>query len=232
MSEQAAILLIDDEANTRALLQWTLAQCGYQCLHASTGAEGVEATINCAPNVILLDLGLPDLDGVEVTLRIRERCGTPIIIISASGQESDKIAALDAGANDYITKPFVAGELLARIRVALRSFSPPDRGPATGTTTIGDIHVDFDQRRVEVAGREVSLSPIEYQLLTVLIRSAGRVLTHQQILRQVWGPRYAAHMNYLRVYMKKLRHKIEIEPARPKYLVNELGVGYRLQLPV
>ncbi len=232
MTERSTILVIDDEPNARALLQWTLAQCGYQCLHASTGAAGVEATMSCEPNVILLDLGLPDLDGVEVTLRIRERCGAPIIILSASGLESDKIAALDAGANDYITKPFVAGELLARIRVALRSHARPDTGPATGTATIGDIFVDFDLRRVEVAGREVRLSPIEYQLLTVLMRSAGRVLTHQQILRQVWGPRYAAHMNYLRVYMKKLRHKIEVEPARPKYLVNELGVGYRLQLPL
>src|ERR1700691_4565110 len=120
MTNQHAFLVTNDQANTRALLQWQLAQCGYQCLPASTGAEGVEATINCAPNVILLDLGLPDLDGVEVTLRIRESCGTPIIIISASGQESDKIAALDAGANDYVTKPFIAGELLARIRVALR----------------------------------------------------------------------------------------------------------------
>jgi two-component system, OmpR family, KDP operon response regulator KdpE len=231
MTHRAAILVIDDEPNTRALLQWTLAQRGYDCLHASTGAEGVAVTINCAPSVILLDLGLPDLDGVEVTLRIRERCGAPIIIVSASGRESDKIAALDAGANDYVTKPFVAGELLARIRVALRGLSPPDSGPPTGKMTIGELQVDFDLRSVLVAGREVRLSPIEYQLLTVLMRSPGRVLTHQQILRQVWGPRYAAQLNYLRVYMKKLRHKIELEPARPKYLVNELGVGYKLQMP-
>jgi two-component system KDP operon response regulator KdpE len=231
MSDQATILVIDDEANTRALLQWTLAQRGYQCLHASTGAEGVAATFNCAPSVILLDLGLPDLDGVEVTMRIRERCRTPIIIVSASGRESDKIAALDAGANDYVTKPFVVGELLARVRVALRNLSSSEASPPSGATTIGDIHIDFDLRRVAVAGREVRLSPIEYQLLTVLTRSAGRVLTHQQLLREVWGPRYGAHMNYLRIYMKKLRHKIEAEPARPKYLVNELGVGYRLQLP-
>jgi two-component system KDP operon response regulator KdpE len=226
-----AILLIDDEANARALLQWTLAQRGYDCLHASTGAEGVAATINCEPSVILLDMRLPDLDGVEVTSRIRETCSSPIIVLSASGRESDKIAVLDAGANDYITKPFVAGELLARIRVALRGASLPEAPIPTGTITVGDLHVDFDLRRVIVAGREVQLSPIEYRLLSVLMRSAGRVLTHQQILRQVWGPRYATHMNYLRVYMKKLRHKIEVEPARPRYLVNELGVGYRLQLP-
>jgi two-component system KDP operon response regulator KdpE len=227
----AVVLLVDDDTNTRALLQWMLAQRGYQCVHAATGAEGITATRSCDPAVILLDLGLPDLGGVEVTQRIRERCAAPIIVLSASGREADKIAALDAGANDYVTKPFVEGELLARIRVALRSLTPADTGPPTGTMTVGDIEVDFDQRRVLVAGREVRLSPIEYQLLTVLMRSAGRVLTHQQLLRQVWGPRYSAHMNYLRVYMKKLRHKIEAEPARPKYLVNELGVGYRLQLP-
>jgi|SRR5580658_1274201 two-component system, OmpR family, KDP operon response regulator KdpE len=231
MTIPAAILVIDDEANTRALLQWMLAQRGYQCLLAANGADGVAMTLRCEPNVILLDLGLPDLDGVDVTLRIRERCDAPIIVVSAKEREADKIAALDAGANDYVTKPFVAGELLARIRVALRSLSQTDTGPPTGTVTVGDLLVDFDLRRVAVAGREVRLSTIEYNLLAVLMRSPGRVLTHQQILRQVWGPRYAAHMNYLRVYMKKLRHKIELEPARPKYLVNELGVGYRLQLP-
>jgi two-component system KDP operon response regulator KdpE len=231
MTQPPAILVIDDEANTRALLQWTLSQQGYQCLHASTGAEGLAASINCEPSVILLDLGLPDLGGVEVTTRIRERNTVPIIVVSASDKEVDKIAALDAGANDYVTKPFVAGELLARIRVAIRGVLPRDAGPPRGAITVGDLHVDFDRRRVAVAEREVQLSPIEYRLLEVLVRSAGRVLTHQQILRQVWGPRYGEQMNYLRVYMKKLRHKIEDEPSRPKYLVNELGVGYSLQVP-
>jgi two-component system KDP operon response regulator KdpE len=231
VNEPAAILVIDDEANTRALLQWTLSQRGYQCLHASTGAEGLAASINCDPSVVLLDLGLPDLTGVEVTARIRERSSVPIIVVSANDQEAAKIAALDAGANDYVTKPFFAGELLARIRVAIRNLSPLDVGPPTGTARVGDLHVDFDLRRVAVRDREIKLSPIEYRLLAVMVRSAGRVLTHQQILRRVWGPRYACQMNYLRVYMKKLRHKIEDEPSRPKYLVNELGVGYRFLRP-
>jgi two-component system KDP operon response regulator KdpE len=149
MTDQATILVVDDEANTRALLQWTLAQRGYQCLHAATGAEGIAATFNCAPSVILLDLGLPDLDGVEVTMRIRERCRTPIIIISASGGENDKIAALDAGANDYVTKPFVVGELLARVRVALRSLSSSEASPPTGprrsatSTSISTVGVSW-----------------------------------------------------------------------------------------
>jgi two-component system KDP operon response regulator KdpE len=231
VTERAAILIIDDEANARALLQWTLAERGYQCLTAATGAEGVAATIDCEPNVVLLDLGLPDLGGVEVTRRIRERSHVPIIVVSAKDKEPDKIAALDAGANDYVTKPFSAGELLARIRVAIRSQSLADPVAPKGKLAIGDLHVDFELRTVVVGGRKVTLSPIEYRLLAVLVQSAGRVLTHQQILRRVWGRQYATRTNYLRVYMKKLRHKIEDEPAQPKYLVNEPGVGYRLQVP-
>jgi two-component system, OmpR family, KDP operon response regulator KdpE len=231
MSEPAAILVIEDEPNARTLLQVTLAHQGYYCLHAPTGIGGVAAAIDHLPSVVILDLGLPDLDGVEVISRIRERSAVPIIVVSARGQEANKVAALDGGANDYVTKPFVAGELLARIRVALRNASLPAEGaPPTGTITVGDLSVNFDLRRVTIAGDEVSLTPIEYRLLGVMIRSAGRVVTHKQILRQVWGPRYAAQMNYLRVYMKKLRYKIEPEPARPKYLLNELGVGYRFRL--
>ncbi len=156
----------------------------------------------------------------------------PIIVISARGEEADKVAALDEGANDYLTKPFLDGELLARIRVVLRGVVQADNAPPTGTTTIGDLSIDFDRRRVTVAGREVHLTPIEYRLLGVMVRSAGRVLTNQQILRQVWGSGYASQTNYLRVYMKKLRYKIEREPAKPKYLVNEPGVGYRFRVPV
>jgi two-component system KDP operon response regulator KdpE len=180
-----------------------------------------------------LDLGLPDLDGVEVTRRIRERSDVPIIVVSARGQEEAKIAALDGGANDYVTKPFAAGELLARIRVALRTASSAESLPGVGAgkLTVGELTIDFDLRRVTMAGKERHLTPIEYRLLSVMILSAGRVLTHQQLLQQVWGPRHAAQTNYLRVYMKKLRYKIEQEPARPRYLVNEAGVGYRLRIP-
>ncbi len=231
MSEPAAILVIEDQPQARILLQVTLGQEGYFCLHAATGIAGVAAAIEQEPSVVLLDLGLPDLDGVEVTRRIRDRSSVPIIVVSSRGHEMDKVHALDAGANDYVTKPFVAGELLARIRVALRNAVPADDAHPAGVVATGDLTVDFDLRRVTIAGDEVHLTPIEYRLLALLVRSAGRVLTHQHILRQVWGPQYAGQMNYLRVYMKKLRYKIEREPARPRYLVNELGVGYRFRLP-
>lgn len=230
MSEPA-ILIVEDEPHARTLLQVTLKQEGYRCLQATTGVAGVDAALGREPSVVLLDLGLPDIDGVEVTRRIRDRSNVPIIVVSARGQEKDKIAALDEGANDFVTKPFLAGELLARIRVALRSTRAAEEVPETGTITVGDLSVDFDLRRVVVAGREVYLTPTEYRLISVMIRSAGRVLSHHQILRQVWGPLYDDQMGYLRVYMKKLRYKIEPEPAQPKYLVNEIGVGYRLRVP-
>jgi two-component system KDP operon response regulator KdpE len=228
---EPVILVIEDEPHSRTLLQVTLRQEGYRCLQAPNGQSGLEAAIGRDPNVVLLDLGLPDIDGVEVTRRIRASSRVPIIVISARGREEDKIAALDEGANDYVTKPFVAGELLARIRVALRTARESESSPKAGTITVGDLSVDFDLRRVTVGGREVHLTPTEYRLIGVMIRSAGRVLSHRQILRQVWGPFYDDQMGYLRVYMKKLRYKIEPEPAQPKYLVNEVGVGYRLRVP-
>jgi two-component system, OmpR family, KDP operon response regulator KdpE len=233
MSGAEMILVIEDEPNTRTLIQVTLGQSGYHCVHAATGIAGVAAAFDSAPSAVLLDLGLPDLDGVEVTRRIRERSPVPIIVVSARGQEKDKIEALDGGANDYVTKPFGPGELLARIRVALRAApgTTSEHVPTTGTLTIGDLSMNLDLRTATVGGAEVYLTPIEYRLLAVMMASSGRVLTHQEILRQVWGPRYAGEMNYLRVYMKKLRHKIEPEPARPKYLVNEPGIGYRVRSP-
>jgi two-component system, OmpR family, KDP operon response regulator KdpE len=229
MSDVAAVLVIEDEAPTRALLQVTLKQQGYRCLHAATGAEGVAVALYRDPAVVLLDLGLPDLDGVEVTRRIRERSAVPIIVVSARGQEEHKIAALDGGANDYVTKPFVAGELLARIRVALRN-RPDEEDEPTGSITVGNLTVDFDMRLVTVSGVEVSVTPTEYRLLGMLIQAAGRVLTHRQLLRKVWGPGYETQVGSLRVYMKRLRYKIEPEPAQPKYLINEPGVGYRLRV--
>jgi two-component system, OmpR family, KDP operon response regulator KdpE len=231
MSEPAVILVVEDEAHARAVLQVTLKQQGYFCLHAPTGMEGVAAALEREPAVVLLDLGLPDLDGVEVTRRIRARSAVPIIVVSARGQEEHKVEALDEGANDYVTKPFVAGELLARIRVALRNTRGVDQSLEAGSVTIGDLTVDFDLRRVTVEGREVYLTSTEYRMLGVMIRSRGRVLSNRQILRQVWGPRFDDQVGYLRVYMKKLRYKIEREPAQPRYLINEPGVGYRLRLP-
>jgi two-component system KDP operon response regulator KdpE len=226
------ILVIDDEANTRTLMQVTLSQGGYHCTCATTGIAGVAAALDVAPGVVLLDLGLPDLDGVEVTRRIREVSPVPIIVVSARGQETDKVEALDSGANDYLTKPFGPAELLARIRVALRGSSTSrETVPTTGRIIVGDLVIDFDRRMASVAGVYVSLTPIEYRLLAVMMASPDRVLTHQRILRQVWGPRFAGELNYLRVYMTRLRHKIEPEPARPKYFVNEPGIGYRLRSP-
>jgi two-component system KDP operon response regulator KdpE len=232
MSGTASILVIDDEQHARALLQMTLGQNGYCCLRASTGMEGIRAAQTCQPSLVILDLGLPDVSGVEVTKRIRERSAVPIIVVSASDQEQDKISALDEGANDYVTKPFRPGELLARIRVALRSVgTAADEKPQTGVFALGELSVDFDARSVRRRGRLLSLTPTEFKLLAVLLSEPGRVLTHQQILKRVWGPRYTSAMNYLRVYMKRLRGKLEDDPMRPVYLMNELGVGYRFRLP-
>jgi two-component system KDP operon response regulator KdpE len=231
VSKLAAVLIIEDEPHARILLQVTLGHAGYYCLLASTAAAGLGAIDEHEPSLVLLDLGLPDLDGVEVTRRIRERSAVPIIVVSARDQEVAKIAALDSGANDYLTKPFAPGELLARVRVAMRLAAPASTAPMTGTVTIGDLSFDFDRRLVTLRDARVPLTPIEYRLLGVMVRSAGRVLTHREILRQVWGPQHADHLNYLRVYMRKLRYKIEAEPARPEYLQNELGVGYRFRAP-
>jgi two-component system KDP operon response regulator KdpE len=227
----AVVLIVEDEPHARAVLQVTLKQQGYVCLHAATGAEGVSAAIEREPDLVLLDLGLPDIDGVEVTRRVRERSAVPIIVVSARGQEEHKIEVLDEGADDYVMKPFVAGELLARVRVALRHNRAAESASDAGTVQVGDLVVDFDLRRVTAGGSEVHLTPTEYRLLAVMIRSSGRVLSNRQILRQVWGPRYDEQLGYLRVYMKKLRYKLEPDPTRPRYLVNEPGVGYRLRMP-
>jgi two-component system KDP operon response regulator KdpE len=183
-----------------------------------------------APDVILLDLGLPDIDGLEVTRRLREWSDVPIIVISAREQEQDKIKALDAGADDYLTKPFGAGELVARIRVAMRHKALREAGQHESIFTLGNLRVDLARRQVFLNEKEVHLTPIEYKLLTVLIKNAGKVLTHRQLLKEVWGPPYLTETQYLRVYMAQLRHKLEADPARPSFLINEPGVGYRLKL--
>ncbi len=197
-------------------------------MEATTAREGLAQASGRNPDVILLDLGLPDLDGIELTRRVREWSRVPIIVISARGREQDKIAALDAGADDYLTKPFSMGELLARLRVALRRAATDEGGEPV--FVLGDLRVDLGARLVFRGEAEVHLTPIEYKLLSALVRHAGRVLTHRQLLRDVWGPNAVDHTHYVRVYMTQLRHKLEDDPSRPKVLLTEPGVGYRLKI--
>ncbi len=224
------ILLIEDEPPIRRFLRASLPTQGYHLEEATTGEEGLLQAAMRRPDVIILDLGLPDIDGLEVTKRLREWTATPIIVLSARGREDDKIAALDAGADDYLTKPFGLGELLARLRVALRHAARAPGEEGEPVFRVGDLRVDLVRRQVWVAEEEVHLTPNEYKLLTTLVQHAGKVLTHRQLLREVWGPGYAEENHYLRVYMGQLRHKLEKEPARPRYLLTEPGVGYRLAM--
>lgn len=227
MSElRPVVLLIEDEPQIRRFLRTVLPERGFVLFEADTGKQGlVEAAVR-KPDVVILDLGLPDLDGVELVKRLREWSTVPVIVLSARAQESDKVAALDAGADDYLTKPFGVGELLARLRVALRHAA---RG-ADGSQVFeaGSLKVDLSARRVDLGGREVHLTPIEYRLLTVLIKHAGKVLTHRHLLKEVWGPSHVEDAHYLRIYMAQLRRKLEEDPTRPRYLLTEPGVGYRL----
>jgi two-component system, OmpR family, KDP operon response regulator KdpE len=223
------ILIIEDEASMRRFLRVSLSGNGYRVLEAETGQEGLVQAAARNPDLILLDLGLPDLDGLVLTERIREWTRTPIIVISARGHEEDKIKVLDAGADDYVTKPFGVGELLARIRVGLRHKNTDAGGSAVFVS--GDLRVDLARRQVQIREQEVHLTPIEYKLLVTLIAHAGRVLTHRQLLREVWGPNSSEQTQYLRVYMGQLRHKLEANPSRPVHLLTEPGVGYRLRAP-
>src|SRR5215813_7136392 len=224
-----AILIIEDELPIRRVLCATLHASGYQVIVAATAQEGCTQATLCQPALILLDLGLPDLDGLEVTRRLREWATMPIIVLSARGREADKIAALDAGADDYLTKPFGMGELLARIRVALRHVAHTTQEPDTPVFTVGQLQVDLARRYVSVAEQPVHLTPIEYKLLATLVHYAGKVVTQRQLLQEVWGEHAIHDAHYLWVYMSQLRHKIESEPARPRYLLTEPGVGYRLR---
>jgi two-component system KDP operon response regulator KdpE len=227
--EKELILLIEDEPQMRRFLRITLQSQGYRLVEAATAREGLMQATTRNPDVVLLDLGLPDLDGLEVTKRLREWTQTPIIVISAREQELDKVKALDAGADDYLTKPFNAGELLARIRVALRHGSRQNAGQQEPVFVLQNLRVDLAKRQVFVDDKEVHLTPIEYKLLTMLIRHAGKVMTHSQLLKEVWGPAHVNEVQYLRVYMTQLRHKLEVDPARPRFLMNEPGIGYRLK---
>jgi two-component system, OmpR family, KDP operon response regulator KdpE len=223
------VLVIEDEAQIRRFLRATLTANGYQLLEATTAQEGLVQAATRQPEIVILDLGLPDLDGLEVTRRLREWTTVPIIVLSARGQESDKVTALDAGADDYLTKPFSVGELLARLRVALRHAARISQEPGEPMFALGELRVDLARRQVYIAEQQVHLTPIEYKLLTTLVRYAGRVVTHRQLLQEGWGPGHTEASHYLRVYMGQLRHKLEADPARPRYLVTEPGVGYRLK---
>jgi two-component system KDP operon response regulator KdpE len=226
--EGPLLLLIEDEPQMRRFLRASLGSHGFRLLEADSAAEGTRLAASHNPEVILLDLGLPDGDGIALANRLREWSRTPIIVISARGLEADKVAALDAGADDYLTKPFGVNELLARIRVALRH-AQQAAGATAPVIELGPLRIDLVRRQVTLEEREVRLTPIEYRLLALLAQNAGKVLTHRQMLREVWGPGHAEETHYLRVYMAQLRRKIEADPARPERLVTEPGVGYRLR---
>jgi len=228
-ADKELILLIEDEPQMRRFLRITLQSQGYRLVESETGGDGLTQAATRNPDVILLDLGLPDLDGLEVTKRLREWTETPVIVISAREQEQDKVKALDAGADDYLTKPFSAGELLARIRVALRHRAGFGTDQQEPVFVLDNLRVDLAKRQVLLDNAEVHLTPIEYKLLTVLIRHSGKVITHSQLLKEVWGPAHVNEVQYLRVYMTQLRHKLEADPAQPKFLINEPGIGYRLK---
>lgn len=226
MSEQGLrVLVIDDEPQIRKLLKVALSAYGYTIEEAADGEEGIAKTAAFKPDIVIVDLGLPDMDGKDVVKSIREWSTVPIIILSARDQETEKIQALDLGADDYVAKPFGPGELMARIRVCLRRSAA---GEHESTILCGGLKIDLLLRRVTVEGREVKLTPTEYEMLKVLAQNAGRVLTHKQLLKMVWGRSYDADMHYIRVYIGQLRHKIEIDPTQPQYIITESGIGYRL----
>jgi two-component system KDP operon response regulator KdpE len=224
---EPVIVLIEDDPETRSFVRTSLLKRGYRLVEAPTGVDGLTEAANCRPDVVVVARDLPDMDGIEVVRRLREWTSVPVIVISTRGPESDKVAALDAGADDYVTKPFGIDEFVARIRVALRHAAGAGR-PEEPVFTLGDLRVDLARRRVFLADNEVRLTPIEYRLLTTLVHHPGNVLTHRQLLTEVWGPSHIEEVHYLRVYMAHLRRKIETDPTNPRYLRTEPGVGYRL----
>jgi two-component system KDP operon response regulator KdpE len=222
------VLVIEDESGMQALLRATLVANGYRVAEARTGQQGLVFASARTPDLVLLDLGLPDCEGFEVTRRLRGFCRAPILVLSARGGEDDKVQALDAGADDYVTKPFGVNELLARLRVALRRAQEPPAGDGP-LVEAGDVRVNRHTREVWVRGDPVRLTPIEWRLLAVLLRNVDKVVTRQQLLAEVWGPACAGETHYLRVFMSSLRRKLERDPARPRRLLTEPGVGYRLR---
>ena len=223
-----AVVVVEDEPQIRRFLRAALGGQGYRVYEASTGADGLVEVASRQPDVVILDLGLPDMDGLDVIRKVREWSAVPVVVLSARGQEADKVAALDAGADDYLSKPFGVDELMARMRVALRHRARVSDGALESAFDVGDLHVDLAARRVTVRGAQVHLTPIEYRLLVALVHHAGKVITHRQLLSEVWGPNATEQAHYLRVYMAHLRRKLEADPARPRYLLTEAGVGYRL----
>ena len=227
MSDGPLVLLVEDEVQMRRFLRAALVSHGYRLIEAEKGGEAVPLVTSHNPDVVLLDLGLPDMDGLDVTKHLREFTKVPIVVLSARGREDDKVAALDAGADDYVTKPFGMNELLARMRVALRHREGKDADEAV--IELDGLRIDFARHEVQREGEVLKLTPLEFKLLAVLARNAGKVLTHRQLLKEVWGPAHTQDTHYLRVYTANLRKKLERDAAAPKYLLTEPGVGYRLK---
>lgn len=223
------VLVVEDELQMRRFLCTALSSQGLRVVEASTAAEALVAATTHNPDVLLLDLGLPDMDGMELTRRIREWSRVPILVISARGRENDKVDALDTGADDYLTKPFGVNELMARIRVGLRHAALSGNAGVEPAMEVGPLRLDPVRREVTVSGTPVRLTPTEYKLLLYLVQNAGKVLTHRMILKEVWGPPYQGETHYLRVFMTQLRRKIEADPARPHLILTEQGVGYRFR---
>jgi len=227
-AQNPVIVLIQDDPSIRRVLRTRLRSHGFEVHESDTGYSGMTAVENRKADLVILNLGLPDIGGLVVLKRLRTWTTMPIIVVSAQIAEEDKIAALDAGADDYITKPFGLGELMARIRGALRRANLASHQDAEGVFSVSDLRVDLARRRVHVAGRETHLTRIEYRLLTALVRNAGKVMVHRQLLKDVWGPSHVEHHHYLRIYMANLRRKLEGDPARPRFLLTVAGIGYRL----
>ncbi len=222
--------MVEDELPIRKFLGASLSSAGYRLEEAATGQEALRRAAQSPPDLVILDLGLPDMDGQEVLKQLREWFSAPIIILSARDQEHQKIAALDHGADDYLTKPFSTGELLARIRAALRHAARiGSNEPGATIYEVGDLKIDVASRRVFIAAEEVHLTPLEFKLIATLVHSAGKVLTHRQLLKDVWGPQQVQETHYLRVFMANLRRKLEADPTQPRYLITEQGIGYRLK---
>lgn len=228
MTDAYRVLIIEDDPQTVRFLSSSLNRRGWRAIEAVDGKSGIAVLNSEHPDLVILDLGLPDMDGIAVTRRIRQLSELPILILSARSQEQNKIMALDAGADDYLTKPFGTGELHARLNALMRRIRRSNSNPEIFET--GDLKVNLALRKVLVGGHEIHITPIEFRLLSILIRHAGVVVTHRQLLQEIWGPEHVQDQHYLRIYLGQLRHKLEANPARPRYLMTEMGVGYRLAL--
>lgn len=227
IDNKALVLIVEDDETICSFISAILTSSGYNIIKVAKGEEAVSLAASHCPDLILLDLGLPDIDGVEVLKTIRQWTDIPVIVVSARGHEREKVQALDLGADDYVTKPFGTAELLARIRTALRHSQKNLNHPESGQISIGDLKINYEKRLVTMAGEEIHLTPIEYKIIVLLSRHAGKVLTHDFIIREIWGP-YTNEIQALRVNMANIRRKLEKNPAEPKYIVTEIGVGYRM----